>query len=587
MTSNPGRDPLLEGMTQAHEGDASKAIDLLEPLGRQLQPSFEALYWLSVAYRRFGNKSKAVASAKRAAKLRPQDASAQVQLGLSLLDARLLPEAEACLRTGLRLHPGNLQLACFLAQSLNLQGKNEEASTVIDSALDKDEVSLAELERIGFQLLAEENWLAAEKFGRRMITVDFTCARGHLLVGRALMEQGASGEGLNELRIARELDPNSVETLNASCAALQASGRKDEAQAQAALSIQIEKSQGYPYFASFYMRKVVDVDDAQISKMTSLLESESNPALQRSYLEYGLGKAYEDLGKFDLAMVYYDAANRTECARKFGDRVFDAERFVARTERMIQTFDEKAIYEHSGAGSTTRLPIFVIGMMRSGTTLAEQILSSHPEVGSGGEQTFWADNWRQLVDPDGTRVLPECFKDLSERYCSTLKRVAPERNHVVDKLPGNTYGLGAIHLSLPRAKIIHMKRHAVDTCLSIYATPNRARNEFSHRRKSLVVAYQEYTRLMDHWHAVLPAGSIFEVEYEQLVEDPERVTRAMIAFCEIEWSDLCLRPERNERVVKTPSVWQVRQPIYRTSVARWRNFEPWLGEFSSLLLPTT
>jgi tetratricopeptide (TPR) repeat protein len=587
MTSNPGRDPLLEGMTQAHKGDAGKAIHLLEPLGRQPQPSFEAIYWLSVAYRRFGDKSKAVASAKLAAKLRPQDASSQVQLGLSLLDARLLPEAEACLRTGLRLDSGNLQLACFLAHTLTLQGKNEEASTVIDSALDQDEVSLAELERIGFQLLAEENWLAAEKLGRRMVRVDVTCARGHLLVGRALIEQAASVESLNELRIARELDPNSVETLNASCAALQASGRMEEAQAQAVLSIQIDRSQGYPYFASFNLRKVVDVDDVQISKMTSLLEGDSIPPLQRSYLEYGLGKAYEDLGKFDLAMVYYEAANRTECTRKFANRAFDAAQFAARTERMIERFHEQAICENSGAGSSSMLPIFVVGMMRSGTTLAEQILSSHPDVGSGGEQTFWPDNWRQLVDSEESRFLPGCFKDLAARYCSVLKRVAPGRKHVVDKLPGNTYGLGAIHLALPRAKIIHMVRHPVDTCLSIYATPNRARNEFSHRRKSLVVAYQQYLRLMDHWHAVLPPGSIFEVEYEQLVKDPERVTRAMIAFCEIEWSDLCLRPERNKRLVKTPSVWQVRQPIYRTSVARWRNFEPWLGEFSSLLLPTT
>ncbi len=153
---------------------------------------------------------------------------------------------------------------------------------------------------------------------------------------------------------------------------------------------------------------------------------------------------------------------------------------------------------------------------------------------------------------------------------------------MVDKMPANYTGLGIIHLALPKARIVHIRRNPIDTCLSIYVTPNRAHPEFAHDRDNIVTAYREYERVMEHWKSVLPNGSVMDVEYEELVCNPEPVTRALIGFCGLPWSDACLMPHENLRTVVTPSVWQVRQPIYKTSMDRWRKFEPWLGAFREL-----
>ena len=175
------------------------------------------------------------------------------------------------------------------------------------------------------------------------------------------------------------------------------------------------------------------------------------------------------------------------------------------------------------------------------------------------------------------------MKRLATQYVSHLLELAPESRRVVDKMPINYALLGLIHLALPKAKIIHVSRHPVDTCLSIYTTPNRSRIEWAHQKDDIVFAYREYERLMSHWQDKLPKNVIHHVRYKDLILDREKKTRSMVEFCGLEWEDAFLFPEQNERAVFTPSVWQVRQPVYRTSLERWRNYEPWLGEFSQLL----
>ena len=143
--------------------------------------------------------------------------------------------------------------------------------------------------------------------------------------------------------------------------------------------------------------------------------------------------------------------------------------------------------------------------------------------------------------------------------------------------------LGLIHLAFPNAKIIHTQRHPADTCISIYTTPVRTRLGWAHDKDNIVFAYEQYLRLMDHWHRVLPAGTITDVRYEELVSDQESVTRHLIGSCGLDWDEACLRPDKNLRSVVTPSVWQVRQPIYKTSIERWRKYKPWLGPFAELM----
>ena len=154
---------------------------------------------------------------------------------------------------------------------------------------------------------------------------------------------------------------------------------------------------------------------------------------------------------------------------------------------------------------------------------------------------------------------------------------------VTDKMPNNFLYLGVIHLAFPKARIIHCRRHPVDNCLSLYMTPSRNPGPMVQSRDTIMFAYENYLRLMEHWQNTLSPEIFLDVDYESLIGKREQTTREIIKFCGLPWSDTCMHPEKNDRMVSTPSLWQVRQPIYKSSVHRWRNYEPWLGPFRKLL----
>ena len=172
---------------------------------------------------------------------------------------------------------------------------------------------------------------------------------------------------------------------------------------------------------------------------------------------------------------------------------------------------------------------------------------------------------------------------VTSQYRTVLREISPDARRITDKTPANFVWVGLIHLLFPNARIIHCKRHPIDTCLSVYATYFSARMDFAADRGDLAFFYEQYLRLMAHWKAVLPPNRLYETQYEALVACREPRSRELVAFCGLEWDDACLAPERNERVVRTASVWQARQPVYRTEMERWRRYEPWLGELRRLV----
>jgi hypothetical protein len=263
-------------------------------------------------------------------------------------------------------------------------------------------------------------------------------------------------------------------------------------------------------------------------------------------------------------------------------RPIDLRQHADTIDRLIANFTPDFFAKHAASRPGDELPIVIVGMIRSGTTLVEQIISSHPAVGAGGELPFWGERAQNAMAAiNGT--LEHVLDGTAADYCGLLRALAPGAERVTDKMPINFMLLGLIRLALPRARIIHCRRHPVDTCLSIYLTPYQRSPEFAHNRETIVTFYREYERLMAHWRGVLSADRFLEVSYDELVMNRERVTREIIAFCGLDWDDACLWPEKNARNVATPSLWQTRQPVYRSSLARWRRYEPWLGQFSQLL----
>ncbi len=287
-----------------------------------------------------------------------------------------------------------------------------------------------------------------------------------------------------------------------------------------------------------------------------------------------MGKIRDDQADYRAAILNFDAANRLECE----SRRLDPMGLPVMVERAITRSRE--VTHSDAAASGSKLPVFIVGMPRSGTTLTEQILASHPKVMGGGEIDFWLRGSGKPGTPD---------QDAVRDYLALLNRLSFGAARVIDKMPFNFLFLDRIHRLFPNAPIVHCRRSPVDTALSIYFarfTPsaNFAQiSNFAYDRKDIVRAYRAYLRLMDHWRGALPPDRFLEIDYESLVSDPEAVARRLVAFCGLEWNKACLDFHRTSRPIGTASAWQARQPIYRGSVERWRNYEPWLGELRELL----
>ena len=298
-------------------------------------------------------------------------------------------------------------------------------------------------------------------------------------------------------------------------------------------------------------------------------------------IHFALGKCYDDIKQYDKAFEHY----KKGCAIKRKRISYQADDNTALTENIIRTFSTNKLNKLKGTGCTSNTPIFILGMPRSGTTLTEQIIASHPSVFGAGELSDLSHLLNGRNDETVIGGYPESVKDftdkhfrqLGERYATQLQERDPTAAHITDKMPANFMYLGPIHIALPNAKIVHVKRNPVDTCLSQFSKTFKRGQHFSYDLYELGRHYRDYHNLMAHWRKVLPVGSFYEVQYEDLVADTEIQARALIDYCGLEWNDDCLNFHKSARSVRTASVTQVRQPIYKTSVERWRSYEKHLS----------
>jgi hypothetical protein len=303
---------------------------------------------------------------------------------------------------------------------------------------------------------------------------------------------------------------------------------------------------------------------------------------ERIDLHFALGKAYEDLGRHAEAFRQWLDGN----ALKRQHIVYNEAETLETFQWMQTAFPLEVFQGRSNAGHPSAVPIFILGMPRSGTTLIEQILASHPQVFAGGELphlTTAVNGIRTIVD--GLVGLPQLglsltdaeIRDLSARYIAETTRLAPSAERITDKMPANFRFVGLIHLALPNATIIHAARDPVDTCLSCFSKLFSAGQNHTYELAELGRYYRAYQALMEHWHRVLPTGRILDVRYEDVVSDLEGQARRLVAHCGLDWDSRCLDFYRTERPVRTASATQVRQPIYNSSIGRWQIHEPFLG----------
>jgi len=406
---------------------------------------------------------------------------------------------------------------------------------------------------------------------------------GRLGKARALLTENRNQEAELVLRQTVAHDPKNAIAHDLLGNLLSEFGRFEEARECFQRAIAIAPLLAGCYYDLVRCRPVTS-DDALLQPMEAALATPGLEAAQRLRLHLAIGKAADDLGDYALAMQHFDAADDVRRA----SAPFDSAAFSVEIDRLIARCTPELMAHAPELGSSDATPVLIIGMPRSGTTLVEQIVSMHPEVGAGDELHFWNERgaaWHRAYSVGNAAAGTEkpFLSKATADYLRVLREIGPKASRVTDKMPFNFLWAGLIHLAFPHATILHCRREVVDTALSIHQTHFHPSLAFPTGGAELVAYFRDYQRLMAHWRSVLPADRFMEVDYEELTCEPEPVIRRIIAACGLAWDDACLRPESNPRAVRTPSKWQTRQKIYRTSVARWKRYEPWLGPLRALV----
>jgi tetratricopeptide (TPR) repeat protein len=358
---------------------------------------------------------------------------------------------------------------------------------------------------------------------------------------------------------------------------LKEQGKFDDAMAHYGRAIAIRPD----YAEAHYNRseiKTFSKDDADLAALEALADGDDLPADQALAIHFALAKALEDIGDHARAFEHLRKGN----ALKQRQINYDEPALVNLFQRVSAVFDGNLFDRFRGEGNPSSVPIFVLGMPRSGSTLIEQILASHPQIHAAGELgDLEAAASRLLNHRDQATQYPECvpaldgaaLRRLGQSYLASLPALADGRVRIVDKLPGNFVHIGLIRLILPNARIIHTMRDPIDTCVSCYSKLFTAGVSFSYDLAELGRHYRRYRELMTHWRSVLPPDAILDVSYEDVVDDLEGQARRLIDYCGLPWDDRCLSFHRNSRPVKTASAVQVRKPLFRSSLQRWRRYE--------------
>jgi Tfp pilus assembly protein PilF len=328
-------------------------------------------------------------------------------------------------------------------------------------------------------------------------------------------------------------------------------------------------------------------ENNHFEQMAKIFKSNLDENNSKMQLSFALAKAYEEKNDFKSAAKVLILANKIR--RKSFD--FDISFEVKQFELLKKNFSKPFFQKHILSGFKSKQPIFIVGMPRSGTSLVEQIIASHPEVYGAGELAYLANvvnkYFKQIVPEDFFKAInlsdSSIFANIGKDYVNSINLISNNRNYVTDKMPVNFRLIGFIKIALPNAKVIHCMRSSKDVCLSIYKNFfGQEVMPWAYDQKELAIYYNNYVHLMDHWNEILP-NYIYNIQYEDLISNQEYETKKLIEFCQLSWDDSCLKFYNNKRSVSTASVNQVRKNIYKSSINSWKNYENELADLFKVL----
>jgi len=561
-----------------------------------------------------GELDKAKACQKKALEINPSLIAALNNLGSIYRNKKDLELAEEYYRKVLSITPQHLESMNNLGAVLTEKEKPEQSVFLIQQALNINPDYADAHHNMAIAQLMLEQEDEAEKSFNRELQLQPQKASPYLGLGQLYLSKKMLNEAESMATKALEIDPKDAKAHCLLGDIHTQSGFPDKAEADYAQGLTIEPDlesaylglghlqmeQGNMKAAKTSFLRVLDINKdsiaarvslVQVSKvkdgdehMASLIEEakdlDNMLETKAMGLHFALGKCFDDIKQYDDAFPHFLQGNKLRRKRL----EYSADAHSQYVDRIQAFFTAENIKKLRSQACSSDLPIFVLGMPRSGTTLTEQIIASHPDVHGAGELPDLLDiannpkGMGNMEYPTSLNGITHAeLQFLGEQYVQGLKARSPEAKHITDKMPANFLCLGLIHLILPQAKIVHIRRNPIDTCLSNFTKLFGHKSQpQSYDLTEMGRYYRDYARLMEHWRKVLPQDAFYEVQYEDLVTNKEEETHKLISYCGLTWNDACLDSHKTERIVRTASISQVRQPVYTSSVERWRKYEKYL-----------
>ena len=504
--------------------------------------SSKAQYLLALGnkYIAQGAPAKALTAYQDLLSLNPHHAEAANNLGAALCQLGRSKEAEDHFRWAIRTQPDYPEAHGNLGTMLRWRGQFAEAEISLRHAIKSKPRNVDAQSNLGLTLL---------------------------LMGRLREAKARFARAL-------KLAPRHADALLGMGQVARMEGRFDDAETLFQRALKVKPKMPSAWAALSGIRKMTSSDGVWVRGAEEIAASGLAP-LEEADVRFAIGKYCDDVKDFERAFRSYKRAN--ELLKTVAEH-YERDGRTRFVDDLIRVYTRETISQVERGASTSMQPVFVVGMMRSGTSLAEQIIASHPAVKGAGELGFWSDAVSEHEAVIRQEPLGEPIRNkLAEAYLRTLARHSLDALRIVDKAPVNADYLGVIHSVFPSARIIYMRRNPLDTCLSCYFQQFSPALNFTMDLSDLAHYYREHHRLMAHWRAVLPPGTLLDVPYAELVADHEGWTRKILDFLGLEWDKRCLDFHQTRRPVSTASYWQVRQKIYQDSVERWRNYEKFIS----------
>lgn len=547
---------------------ARRAIDLSPEMPN-------AHFNLGVSLREQRKIAEAATAFRAAIKIKPDYADAHNALGHALAVQGQFQAAEQHLRRAVELNPRFADAHTNLGNILRTNARNDEAITSYLKAVEAKPDHIDAMLNLSSLLATMTRIEESIEWDRRILAIRPNYAEVHYHMGNSLLGLDRLEEAVECFRTAQRIKPDFCTATGAEARALQKLGRFDESIELIRSALEHGKESAALVVALAAVAKRIGRREEALALAGQMLEQNNLRDGDRQELYFAAGKLSDDLERYPEAFEHYRQANALYRQR------FAREEYSRTVNDSIALFQTDRMHSLPRAKVNSDRPVFIVGMPRSGTSLVEQILASHPRIFGAGELNdinHYAN--RMQAHLGSTKCYPGCLADinqnvldnLAKQYLDRLLTLDRKAARVTDKMPHNFFHLGMIAMLFPGARIIHVRRDPMDTCLSIYFQKFNEHHAYAHDLADLGFYYRSYEKLMMHWRTVLDMP-LFEIQYEDLVADPETWIPRLVDFCRVEWDERCLQFHETRRTVNTPSNEQVRRPLYASSVQRWQHYK--------------